>query len=384
MKIRNMSSVFLTMHDLYLDANEFLDNCSDEEFFKFRREIEEARKKIPIALCSVCYQPVVLRGDAHRTKFFAHTKNSADCPIKTTTNLTEDELRALKYNGQKEGAAHRINKEKIAKLLLLDDLFEDDVKVEATFRQENHVGIAKEWRRPDISCVLKHLSVQLVIELQVSTTFLDVIINREAFYRRNGVYILWVFISFEPDKFTTLDIAYGNFANIFVFDSEAESESEKFNKLILKCYYRKPYVNGFNKISYVWECELVDFDILLFEEGSKKVYYKDTEHMKEMAKKEIYNRDQEVKRMREQVELARQSMNYLNINQASEKVDGIKSERTMNSQYKNKHHRFNIPLLKSAQNKKSHGLVQCNNCGNIGEARKIGTSVLCAKCFQPI
>lgn len=29
------------------------------------------------------------------------------------------------------------------KLLLLDDLFEDDVKVEATFRQENHVEFRK-------------------------------------------------------------------------------------------------------------------------------------------------------------------------------------------------------------------------------------------------
>lgn len=384
MKIRNMSSVFLTMHDMNLDANEFLDNCSDEEFFKFRRKIEEARKKFPIALCSVCYQPVVLRGDAHRTKFFAHTKNSADCPIKTTTNLTEDELRALKYNGQKEGAAHRINKEKIAKLLLLDDLFEDDVKVEATFRQENHVGISKEWRRPDISCVLKHASIQLVIELQVSTTFLDVIINREAFYRRNGAYILWVFISFDPDKFTTLDIAYGNFANVFVFDSEAEVESEKFNKLILKCYYRMPYITEFNTISYAWECELVDFNILSFKEESKKVYYKDTENMKEIAMNELYNRDQEVKRMREQVELARQSMNNLNGNQASEKVDRVKNEQPINSQYKNKQHRFNASSLKSIQNIKNHERVQCNNCGYIGKARKIGTSVLCAKCFQPI
>lgn len=384
MKLRNMPSVFLTMHDLHLDANEFLDNCSDEDFFKFRREIEEARKKFPIALCSVCYQSVVLRGDAHRTKFFAHTKNSADCPIKTTTNLTEDELRALKYNGQKEGVAHKTNKEKIAKLLLLDDLFEDDVKVEATFRQENHVGIAKEWRRPDISCVLKYSNIPLVIELQVSTTFLDVIINREAFYRRNGVYILWVFISFDPDKFTTLDIAYGNFANVFVFDAEAKSESEKFQKLMLKCYYRKPHITELNTISYVWECELVDFNILSFEEERKKVYYKDTEYMKETAISEIYNREQEVKRMREQVELARQNMNCLNREQATEKFNETTNKRPINPQYKNKQHRVNISLLKSVQNRKNHELAQCNNCGFIGEVRKIGTSVLCAKCFQPV
>jgi len=384
MKLRNMSSVFLTMHDLHLDANEFLDNCSDEEFFKLRRKIEEARNTHPIALCSVCYQTVVLRGNAHRTKFFAHTRNSADCPIKTTTNLTEDELRALKYNGQKEGVAHKTNKEKIAQLLLLDDLFEDDVKVEATFRQENHVGIAKEWRRPDISCVLKKSNIQLVIELQVSTTFLDVIINRESFYRRNGVYILWVFISFEPDKFSTLDIAYGNFENVFVFDSEAKIEAEKLQKLILKCYYRKPCVTEFNTISYIWECELIDFNSLKFKEDAKKVYYKDTEYLKEKAMSEIYNREQKVKIMREQAELARQNMNYLNRERTIEKNNEITNKRVMNPQYKNKQHRVKVSSLNSSQNRKNNELTQCSSCGFIGKVRKIGMSELCAKCFQPI
>lgn len=64
------------MHDMNLDANEFLDNCSDEEFFKFRRKLKKL-EKFPIALCSVvCYQPVVLRGDAHRTKFLRIQKFS--------------------------------------------------------------------------------------------------------------------------------------------------------------------------------------------------------------------------------------------------------------------------------------------------------------------
>ncbi|HCD2558786.1 TPA: hypothetical protein NBL01_005703 [Klebsiella pneumoniae] len=88
--------------------------------------------------------------------------------------------------------------------------------------------------------------------------------------------------------------------------------------------------------------------------------------------------------MREQVELARQSMNNLNRNQASEKVDRVKNEQPINSQYKNKQHRFNASSLKSVQNIKNHERVQCNNCGYIGKVRKIGTSVLCAKCFQPI
>ncbi|TOG35307.1 hypothetical protein CGJ05_23225 [Vibrio parahaemolyticus] len=115
--MRNMTSVFLTREDKVIDANEFLDSCEEQEYFQFRTAIAKNRKTNPLALCNVCFQPVVLRATPQRTTFFAHVKDSEDCPIKTTTNLTMEEIQAMKYNGQKEGRQYKEGKQRLAELL---------------------------------------------------------------------------------------------------------------------------------------------------------------------------------------------------------------------------------------------------------------------------
>ncbi|CNG11343.1 DUF6035 family protein [Yersinia similis] len=355
---RNMASIFLTEEDRIIDANKFLDNCDDERFFNLRRKIEEARNTRPIALCNICFQPVVLRGNTHRTKFFAHTRNSEDCPIKTTTQLSQEEILTMKYNGQKEGKAHRENKIKIVELLVLDQLFTDDIQVESTFRETNKSGIAKRWRRPDIRTVLRKNNFSIVFELQVSTTFLKVIISREAFYRQNETYILWVFLDFDAERFTTLDIAYSNNTNVFVFDDEAREKSEHSRKLIFKCYYKKPYVIKGNTINYTWEYQLVDFDCLSFNEDTKKIYFIDTAHLKILALKEISCKEKEIKELRAEIELARKMMNRVS-NQG---------------EYENK----------EIFGKSFGDAVQCASCGYIGKERKIGNSIFCSKCLRLI
>ncbi|EMK3321522.1 hypothetical protein V8049_004505, partial [Vibrio vulnificus] len=176
--MRNMTYVFMTEESKVIDANEFLDTTDEKILFELRTEIAKNQKNTPVVLCNVCFQPVLLKGTPQRTKYFAHVKDSEDCPIKTTTNLTAEEILAMKYNGQKEGRLHREGKETIAQYLRADSLFHSDVHVEKTFREKHPTGIAKRWRRPDISATLLKDSREVVFELQVSTTFLDVIISR--------------------------------------------------------------------------------------------------------------------------------------------------------------------------------------------------------------
>ncbi|ELX4189979.1 hypothetical protein QJ358_003410 [Vibrio vulnificus] len=268
--MRNMTSVFLTQEDKVIDANEFLDSCEEQEYFQFRTSIAKNRKTNPLALCNVCFQPVVLRATPQRTTFFAHVKDSEDCPIKTTTSLTMEEIQAMKYNGQKEGRQHKEGKQRLAELLSSDPLFSDEIHIEKTFREKNPVGIAKHWRRPDISARLALDNREVLFELQVSTTFLDVIISREEFYKNNDAYITWVFLDFDSEKFTTLDIAYANKANVFVLDNEANHESELNGKLVMKCYYRQPYMTEEVTIAHKWVSEIVDFSMLSFDEATKK------------------------------------------------------------------------------------------------------------------
>lgn len=382
--IRNMTSVFMTEENRHINANEFLDNCDEEKIFTFRRKLEEARTTSPIALCSVCYQPIVLRGNIQRSFFFAHTKNSDDCPIKTTTNLTHDEILAMKFNGQKEGRAHKENKFKLAELLKIDKFFTNEILVESTFREINSSGIAKRWRRPDISTISAEKKYSIVFELQVSTTFIEVIIGREKFYKENDTYIMWIFLNFDRDKFTTLDIGYGNNSNVFVFDDEAKEISSKNQRLTLKCYYRKPYISNSLSIDYAWECQLVDFNDMSFDSVEKKIYFADSNLLTKQAISEIKSTKQKI----EQERIERKERELKERQKDLENRSQIERNRNSNNKnlisYPSKRDKTK-DLSSLHKTSKSFGdAVKCAHCGKIVKIKKIGSILLCENCFQPI
>lgn len=276
---RNMQRVFSTREGKVLDVDPFLDGNSQEYNFKLRRAIKENVEDDALYLCASCFQPVLLRGSIHQELHFSHNRNSDDCPIKTTSNFTREQILAIKFNGQKEGYDHKTNKLLIADILGQDEAF-DNVKVEKTFREENKYGVAKEWKRPDVMAEYIPNGNNVVFELQVSTTFLDVIIARETFYKRNNAFLMWVFLEFNPERFTTSDVCYSSFNHIFVFDDAAANKSKEEKSLHLTCYYLKPFKTDNNEIHENWTSELVAFGELTFDDLTKKFYFKDVEKMK--------------------------------------------------------------------------------------------------------
>ena len=379
--IRNMTKIFLTEEDKDIDVDAFLDNASEEDVFIFRRRLEVARHEKPIALCSVCYQPVVLRGDINRSFFFAHTKNSDDCPIKTTTNLTHDEILAMKFNGQKEVKAHRENKFKLAEILRQDGFFSNNVLVESTFRETNRSGIAKHWRKPDVSAVSIEGEYSIVFELQVSTTFIEVIVSREAFYKANNAYIMWVFLSFDCEKFTTLDVGYSNRSNVFVFDEEAKNLSSDNQKLILKCYYKKPFMNSALSISYEWDCQLVDFNDLSFDPDEKKIYFADPDTLKKQVLGEINTAKEKLESdriAREKIVAANRKRELERLFQ-TERGNAVSNVRTNN--YPSKRNKTDHITSVHSTSKSFGDSVKCPQCGKIVKKRKLGKSSLCSNCY---
>ncbi|EHK2889834.1 DUF6035 family protein [Vibrio vulnificus] len=381
-----MTSVFLTQEDKVIDANEFLDSCEEQEYFQFRTAIAKNRKTNPLALCNVCFQPVVLRATPQRTTFFAHVKDSEDCPIKTTTNLTMEEIQAMKYNGQKEGRQHKEGKQRLAELLSSDPLFSDEIHIEKTFREKNPVGIAKHWRRPDISARLASDNREVVFELQVSTTFLDVIISREEFYKNNDAYITWVFLDFDSEKFTTLDIAYANKANVFVLDNEANHESELNGKLVMKCYYRQPYMTEDLNIAHKWVHELVDFSILNFDELNKKTYFVDTDALRA----EVINHINDEKRRQQLEQEERERVKQEALRQEREEQNRLdKLARSYShfqtpNHYKEKAHRSKHLSQIPSSAKSLGGTLICRKCMNIGKPKKVGRLTVCGRCGHEI
>ncbi|MFT5294975.1 MAG: competence CoiA-like predicted nuclease [Colwellia sp.] len=271
-----MDSIFIPDKDIIVSTEKYLDKPVDQ-LFDIRRKLRPIVNELSL-LCPTCYQPLILAGRKDQTFYFRHVKDSEDCPIKTTSHLTKEEIEAMKYNGQKEGRRHKENKLLIASILESDPFF-NDIRVEKTFREENPTGIAKRWRRPDVSATHAESNAKVAFELQVSTTFIDVIIDREHFYRDNGAFIIWVFLDFEENKFTELDIFYANKSNAFVLDEEAIAESQQQGELVLKCFYREYCVEEAFETVDVKESttiELVRVSQLSFDQETGKLYFFDS------------------------------------------------------------------------------------------------------------
>ena len=263
--------------------------------FEVRRQLEDAIRNRcdPKYKCYYCNQLIKIRGKAeNETKLkrmhFAHQWDSDDCPIKTSQTLTRQQVQAIKYNGQKESELHRRTKELVAASLEQNRLTGKGVSEVATETVRRDSSGLMTWRKPDVSAI--YLSRSVVFEIQLSTTFLSVIADREHFYQQNQTYIIWLFKFFSDDfdkqRFTEKDVFYGNNQNAFVFDGEAIKESKRQQDLILKCLYREPYRVG-QQVAHQWQERLVGLHDLTFDATSYKVFFFDVEGATNSIKQEI-------------------------------------------------------------------------------------------------
>ena len=198
--------------------------------------------------------------------FFRHYKERGDCPIKTKGNLSQEDIDRLRYAGVKESALHQMMKEEVAEALRADSVRCKDVMVEKVRRSTVDSAL---WRRPDVSATF--MKRKMVFEIQLSTTYLNVIAEREAHYRDDKSFILWLFSSFDPNglRFVEKDILYANHANAFVFDEKARERSKAEGKLILHCYQllkRAGVATG------EWADTFVDLADLTFDTSEYRAY----------------------------------------------------------------------------------------------------------------
>ncbi|WP_315516865.1 DUF6035 family protein [Hoylesella shahii] len=212
--------------------------------FKVRSMLEQAIfLGKPKYVCKYCGQMVKVSG--HKTRrgmatFFSHLRDSEDCDYKTTSGLTKSQIEIAKYSRCNEGERHNYLKKEIASLLEITSGV-SDVKIEHTVKS-NHPLL--KWRRPDICATYRGKNV--VFELQLSTTFVSVMTERDLFYRLNKTHIIWIFNFDENEKYVDLtnmmvkDVYFNNRLNIFVFDAEAQQHSHELGELVLKCNWILP------------------------------------------------------------------------------------------------------------------------------------------------
>jgi len=281
---------------------------ADENLIKkaeLRSELEDARKgyKQPIYGCWYCHSLVVLRAiNFNKRKQHFKAVHSENCIVKSLKSLSHEQILRIKFNGLQEGRDHIELKNKIADLLLLNKRNKHQVdkiivdKRRCLTTDDN----SKEWRKPDIFATLqlKEKNYNLAIELQLATTFIEVVKERQHFYRRDNSYILWVFRDFSTNinelKMMYIDVFVANSKNAFVINQETIIESEKRGDFVLSCYYRK-YKRVGMEISSEWENSLITLSELTYSDDFRAFYHDaDGEYTALQVEKEEYEKQQTI------------------------------------------------------------------------------------------
>lgn len=234
-------------------------------------------------LCALCGVPVYLCSAPDRQHFyFKHFQEDGSCPAVTRTGLTEAQINALRYHGQRESKRHIRIKNLLADSIAVDPDFSAPV-IEGTWKGRE----GRDFRRPDVrSCRRGVLDV--AFEVQLSTTFGRVMAEREIFYKSEGALLLWIFGEFDLDHARLMMevIFANNNRNAFVVNEATREASLAAGALMLDCHWAKP-ARIKDKIVWTQQRKLVRFDELTVDRARQRVFYVDTDSMEAKFKEEI-------------------------------------------------------------------------------------------------
>lgn len=264
------------------------------ELFKIRQHIiSELKAGNSPYICSCCKIPVKisggLTGKNTQSLHFRHAKRNPNCIYNDPSQYTREQILRMKFNGAKEGFQHEYLKNTIASILKIDKNYLPlKVEVEKIVRSEI---LSKEWRKPDIRAI--YPDRKIVFELQLATTFVDIILERSSFYKQEKSYLIWVLDEFSTDlkeqTFSQTDILVSSNYNVFVFDKEMEELSKENDQLYLKCNYVY-YVIEKNKLSTpLWGIKVITLQQIQYDEEYRSYFY-DTEGKREELLNDIENR----------------------------------------------------------------------------------------------
>mgnify|MGYP001159332743 CR=1 FL=1 len=285
-----------TRSDILLASQEILGALDAVELHQLRLSAEESKIGGRARFrCPLCLQPLGLRGGQGSVRLDAQDRSSNvalhfthprdpehHCPYKTNGDFTPEQYEAMKYNGLKETRAHRMVKARLWDGLRREPLIDPgSLRVERRYRGKLP---DTDWRRPDVQVCWR--GMDLVFEAQLATTFVTVIAQRRAFYRRNDAHLIWVFAT-PPGRglrFTTKDVVFNNNCNLFVVSERTAALSIERGGLVLEAWWpvAEDRLDGGDQ--FRWNSAMVTLDELSFDESAGTVYYADHEAELEVAR----------------------------------------------------------------------------------------------------
>lgn len=289
-----IEEVFIEGRNGSVRASSFL-NKDRRNYSILRQEFDDAILRCePIARCAACHKPVKPRLSIHRRRYFRHHGGDGNCPYKTSGKKNQTQIDAMRYNGQKESPEHIHIKQLLKSSLGADPSFDPETIAE----EQRWWGVTDpaKWRKPDISA--RYGDLPIAFEVQLSTTFLNVVVERRRFYLENGGLLIWIFQRCEkeiPRQFQD-DIFYNNNSNLFVVDEETCRLSQEKQQLMLRCYYLQPILNE-GMIQEEWQEQIISFSKLRIDRENQRIFFYDfmeeLEHLEEFL---VANRKQNLRK----------------------------------------------------------------------------------------
>ncbi len=255
-----------------------------EKALQLRMQLQtDLRREQPRFVCAMCMTPVYLVSRPEGRKFFfRHSLEDGRCSAVTRGLLSQDDIDARKYNGAKESWLHLEMKSWIAACLQADARF-SEVVVEGRWTG----AFSGEWRKPDVRA--SYGGTRVAFEIQLSTTYINVIAQRREFYRQEGGLLFWVFAHFDMGarRLTQEDVFYNNNRNAFVVTRATRDESLRQRRFLLECIWAEPTLGG--GVSELRR-ELVPFDALTLDADTQRAYHFDFDRERNRLAREVRER----------------------------------------------------------------------------------------------
>lgn len=226
-------------------------------------------------VCEKCRKAMVLRSipankNTEDRFYLKHRFKSEDCG--GTRGLSRDAICAMKYGNTKEGVSHKLYKSIIASSIAADPAF-TNTDVESHWVDVDGVR----WRQPDVQT--ERDGIRVALEVQLSTTFLHVIAQRQSFYRRNLGRLVWFFRDLGIAGFRQAedDIFYSNNRNAFHVSPATLERSQREGRFVMDCAWHAPRIVDGSLVDVRMQ-DTVNFDQLQFDVsdiGVPRAYYFD-------------------------------------------------------------------------------------------------------------
>lgn len=298
----------------YLNADEIFNDR--QVGFEYRTQYN--RKEIQ-PCCVECGEKLIISSSKYHNIHFKHIDSEIPCILKESLSQEEKDIFS-QISHTKESERHIYLKNSIGeKLLATKDV--KNVRVDDHFIYDGY-----DKRRPDVYC--EFLDKQIVFEIQLSQLSQKYILSRYDFYKKKGIYLIWVLDDLnilEGTSQMAKDIKYlSTHQNYFKFDESSDS-------LYLECKYKSTHLSSINEFYDTWNTVRIGLDCLYFDNANNEVFFYDFGKEKSLIEEvQIKNRIEEHKRKNEEEKKKR-------LQQIKWKVDAICSEinETKNSVLKN-------------------------------------------------